>query len=326
MTLMMERVVDPEDGVAPLASVPGYRVAGKTGTAQRVGTCGNGAASTAATTAPTRSPSPASPRPRTRGSPSTSSSRTPKIEGARRWRHRRPGVLEADGLRAPALRRPAEPTASRRSCPSSGRPRDTGRVVSAQTRPARPPRDAARRRSRTGCAARRTTSPPRGDLDTVVTGLTLSSQRTFPGDLYAALPGSPRARDRPTPPTRSRPARSRCSPTRRAPRPRRPAYRCWSSPSRARLLGRLAAHVYGDPAAAMRMIGVTGTQGKTTTTRLAEGGLQRAGHPGRRDRHRRHPDRGGGGEDLAHHARGARPARAVRGDARARGRPPARWR
>ena len=35
--LMMERVVDPEAGVAPGAQVPGYRVAGKTGTAQRVG-------------------------------------------------------------------------------------------------------------------------------------------------------------------------------------------------------------------------------------------------------------------------------------------------
>lgn len=33
---MMERVLDPEDGVAPGAQVPGYLVAGKTGTSQRV--------------------------------------------------------------------------------------------------------------------------------------------------------------------------------------------------------------------------------------------------------------------------------------------------
>ena len=44
-----------------------------------------------------------------------------------------------------------------------------------------------------------------------------------------------------------------------------------------RLLGGLAARIYGEPARAMRMIGVTGTQGKTTTTLLAEGGMQAAG-------------------------------------------------
>jgi cell division protein FtsI (penicillin-binding protein 3) len=45
MTMMMERVVDPDAGVAPEAQVPGYVVAGKTGTAQRVGpkcACYNG--------------------------------------------------------------------------------------------------------------------------------------------------------------------------------------------------------------------------------------------------------------------------------------------
>ena len=40
------------------------------------------------------------------------------------------------------------------------------------------------------------------------------------------------------------------------------------------------------------MIGVTGTQGKTTTTRLLESGLERRRRPGGGDRHRRHPDRG----------------------------------
>src|SRR4029078_7196351 len=38
---MMEGVVDPDVAIAPGAAVPGYRVAGKTGTAQRVGVgCG----------------------------------------------------------------------------------------------------------------------------------------------------------------------------------------------------------------------------------------------------------------------------------------------
>ena len=44
-------------------------------------------------------------------------------------------------------------------------------------------------------------------------------------------------------------------------------------------LGAVAALVYGRPAERLRLMGVTGTQGKTTTTRLAEAALQASGTP-----------------------------------------------
>jgi len=115
-----------------------------------------------------------------------------------------------------------------------------------------------------------------GDGGTVVTGVSLSSRRVRPGDLYAALPGS-RAHgidfvgDALTagavavltdePGAASVPDGV---PVVVVDRPRE-------------LLGRLAARLYGEPATALRMIGVTGTQGKTTTVRLAEAALQGAG-------------------------------------------------
>ncbi|HYO41106.1 MAG TPA: UDP-N-acetylmuramoyl-L-alanyl-D-glutamate--2,6-diaminopimelate ligase [Nocardioidaceae bacterium] len=43
------------------------------------------------------------------------------------------------------------------------------------------------------------------------------------------------------------------------------------------VLGALAARVYGNPASSLRLVGVTGTQGKTTTTRLADAALTAAG-------------------------------------------------
>ncbi len=43
-------------------------------------------------------------------------------------------------------------------------------------------------------------------------------------------------------------------------------------------LGEIACWVYGDPSRGLRLIGVTGTSGKTTTTYLLESGLRAAGH------------------------------------------------
>lgn len=112
--------------------------------------------------------------------------------------------------------------------------------------------------------------------DVRVTGLSLSSQRVVPGDLYAALPGArahgigflPAALEAGAVAVLTDQAGATQAgtdvPLVVVDEPRR-------------VLGHLAAHVYGDPARSLRMIGVTGTQGKTTTTRLAEGGLERAG-------------------------------------------------
>ncbi len=120
-----------------------------------------------------------------------------------------------------------------------------------------------------------------GSADGVeVTGFTLSSQRVRPGDLYAALPGS-----------RSHGISFAAAAAEAG------AVAVLTDPEGAAsvdeavelpllvvdapraLLGPTAARIYGDPAGAMRMIGVTGTQGKTTTTLLAEGGMSAAGIP-----------------------------------------------
>jgi UDP-N-acetylmuramoyl-L-alanyl-D-glutamate--2,6-diaminopimelate ligase len=117
-----------------------------------------------------------------------------------------------------------------------------------------------------------------GRLDVGLTGVTLDSRRVTPGDLYAALPGSrahgadhwAEARDRGavallTDPTGLERVASEV-PTVVVAEPRR-------------VLGTVAAEVYGRPAERLRMIGVTGTQGKTTTTRLLESGLTGSGVP-----------------------------------------------
>ena len=125
-------------------------------------------------------------------------------------------------------------------------------------------------------AAADPTTLVRGSLEGTATGVTLASQRVVPGDVYAAMPG-----------TRSHgiafaadavaagavAVLTDAEGVAQAPRDV-PVLRVASPRA---LLGRFAAHLYGEPARSLRMLGVTGTQGKTTTTRLAESALQRAG-------------------------------------------------
>ena len=67
---------------------------------------------------------------------------------------------------------------------------------------------------------------------------------------------------------------------------------------------------------AFSLVGITGTNGKTTTTYLVEHIARVCGQAHRRHRHRGHAHRRRAGEDRAHHAGIARPAAAVRAHAR----------
>jgi UDP-N-acetylmuramoyl-L-alanyl-D-glutamate--2,6-diaminopimelate ligase len=116
-----------------------------------------------------------------------------------------------------------------------------------------------------------------GDLSARVGGVTLDSRRVSPGDLYAALPG----------------AHGHAGYWSQAVEAGAVAVVTDAEgaalvgddvamlvvPEVRPVLGRTSALVYGDPAARLAMIGVTGTQGKTTTTRLLESGLTGAGVP-----------------------------------------------
>jgi len=125
-------------------------------------------------------------------------------------------------------------------------------------------------------AAADPTTRAHGDLTGTASGVTLASQRVLPGDVYAALPGSrshgmdyvASAVDAGAVAVLTDGVGATRAPT------GLPVLEVDAPRS---LLGRFAAHVYGEPARSLRMLGVTGTQGKTTTTRLAESALQRAG-------------------------------------------------
>jgi UDP-N-acetylmuramoyl-L-alanyl-D-glutamate--2,6-diaminopimelate ligase len=119
--------------------------------------------------------------------------------------------------------------------------------------------------------------PAGTSTDVTVTGVTLDSRAVRPGDLYAAIPGSvthgaeyvDQARQAGahavlTDPAGAERAAGTGLPVLTVPRPRT-------------VLGQVAAIVYGEPTKDLRLFGVTGTNGKTTTTYLLEAVLRRHG-------------------------------------------------
>jgi UDP-N-acetylmuramoyl-L-alanyl-D-glutamate--2,6-diaminopimelate ligase len=111
-----------------------------------------------------------------------------------------------------------------------------------------------------------------------LSGLTLDSRSVKPGDLYVALPGAHVH------------GAAFCADAvaagavavltdldGRAPATASGVPVFLLADPRARL-GEIACWVYGDPSSRLRLIGVTGTSGKTTTTYLLESGLRTAGH------------------------------------------------
>jgi len=113
----------------------------------------------------------------------------------------------------------------------------------------------------------------------VVTGITLASDRVLPGDLFVAIDGArehgatyaPQAIAAGAAAVLTDPAGAELAGELPVPVLVVQAPRA--------VIGGLAARLYGEPALALTLVAVTGTQGKTTTTRLGEGALLAAGVP-----------------------------------------------
>jgi UDP-N-acetylmuramoyl-L-alanyl-D-glutamate--2,6-diaminopimelate ligase len=120
-----------------------------------------------------------------------------------------------------------------------------------------------------------------------VTGVTLRGQNAQPGDLFAALPGASSHGGRYVADAVAQGAVAVLTDAAGVDAMRRAAGAANTAtavgdipvlvhPDPRSVLGELAATVYGHPSDRLRVIGVTGTSGKTTTTYLAEAGLRSA--------------------------------------------------
>jgi UDP-N-acetylmuramoyl-L-alanyl-D-glutamate--2,6-diaminopimelate ligase len=115
-------------------------------------------------------------------------------------------------------------------------------------------------------------------LDGVVTGATLRAQHVLPGDLFAALPGArvhgaQFARD-----AVASGAAAVLTDQAGADLLQDLAVPVLVHSDPRRVLGSVAAWIYGEPSLRLSVLGVTGTSGKTTTTYMLDAGLRAAGH------------------------------------------------
>jgi UDP-N-acetylmuramoyl-L-alanyl-D-glutamate--2,6-diaminopimelate ligase len=116
---------------------------------------------------------------------------------------------------------------------------------------------------------------PHPDIE--VTGVSLRTGVVRSGDLYAALPGANTHGARFAEVARAAGACAILTDPEGVVLARAASLPLLVVDNPRAVLGQVAAAVYGSPATALTLIGVTGTQGKTTTTQLLAGGLAAAG-------------------------------------------------
>ncbi|MEI4271001.1 UDP-N-acetylmuramoyl-L-alanyl-D-glutamate--2,6-diaminopimelate ligase [Klenkia sp. LSe6-5] len=116
-----------------------------------------------------------------------------------------------------------------------------------------------------------------GDPSVSVSGVSLASDRVGPGFLFAALPGAKAHGIHFLAPARERGAVAVLTDPAGAAQVEDATLPVLVHDDPRAVLGEVAAHVHGRPADALAVIGITGTNGKTTTAYLVEAGLAAAG-------------------------------------------------
>jgi UDP-N-acetylmuramoyl-L-alanyl-D-glutamate--2,6-diaminopimelate ligase len=156
-------------------------------------------------------------------------------------------------------------------------------VPPASLRPARPPgrglTQLAARLSAAGALAAPAPGEGRADAATaVITGITHDSRQVLPGDLYAALPGARAHGADFAAQAASAGAVAALTDAAGAPAVEAAGLTALVADDPRARLGDVASWIYGDPSRRLLLLGVTGTNGKTTTAYLLEAGLRAAGH------------------------------------------------